>query len=85
MTKIEKILGYMKDSVLPANRDLTASEACQLKAMATQETDENGVEMKKSTSSDEAVLDAIEMAYRYGFWMGWSYCEAENDIRDEDA
>lgn len=77
MTKIEKILGYMKDDVLPGKRDIKAVELYQIKAMANKPAEEDTL---TDIDPDEAILDAIERAYNYGFWMGWKYCEAENDI-----
>lgn len=75
MKKIEEIIELMKDDVLPAKRTLYAREVYKIKELATKPSEEG-----KDADPGEAILDAIEIGYAFGFWMGWKYCEAENDI-----
>lgn len=75
MKKIEEIIELMKDDVLPAKRILYAREVYKIKELAMK-PDEDG----KAVDPSEVILNAIEKAFNYGFWMGWKYCEAENDI-----
>ena len=75
MRKIEEIIELMKDDVLPAKRTLYAREVYKIKELATKPSEEG-----KDADPGEAILDAIIIGYTFGFWMGWKYCEAENDI-----
>ena len=75
MRKIEEIIELMKDDVLPAKRILSAHEVYKIKELASKHSEEG-----KEVDPSEAILDAIEIGYTFGFWMGWKYCEADNDI-----
>lgn len=75
MKKIEEIIELMKDDVLPAKRALYVREVYKIKELAMKPGEDS-----KAVDSGDVILIAIEKAFNYGFWMGWKYCEAENDI-----
>lgn len=77
MNRIENIVGLIKDDALPARRELYVNEVLQIRELAMEPAEKNN---GKESESRVSILEAIDIAYNYGFWMGWKYCEAENDI-----
>ena len=76
MNRIENIVGLVKDDALPARRAIYVDEVLQIRELAMKPAETN---KGKEIELREAILAAIDIAYNYGFWMGWKYCEAEND------
>lgn len=76
MNRIENIIGLIKDDALPARRSLYVQEVLKIREMAMKPAEKD---KGKEAELRESILEAIDIAYNYGFWMGWKYCEAEND------
>ena len=73
MENVEAAIIEVNDDVLPVTRGLTLSEFQKIKEMSQETAGKDGADL---------LINAINNAYKYGFWLGWRHCEVEMPLCD---
>lgn len=69
MSRIKEIITEIDDDVLPVTRPILADEIQEIRDLSNAETSDN--------PNMDMLINAIGIAYNYGFWLGWRHCETE--------
>lgn len=86
MNIVEYALFAIKEEIIPVNRAMSCYEVSSIREFAAKAA----AKMPGGVNGN-LIFEAISIAYRFGFWMGWKHCEAESleidfdvDQADED-
>ena len=80
MNIVEYALFAIKEEIIPVNRAMSCYEMSSIREIAAK-----AAAKRPGGMNGNLIFEAISIAYRFGFWMGWKHCEAESLEFDFDA
>ena len=80
MNIVEYALFAIKEEIIPVNRAMSCYEMSSIREFAAK-----AAAKRPGGVNGNLIFEAISIAYRFGFWMGWKHCEAESMEFDFDV